>query len=77
MTRTEFLELASKEGIRPDSFSFEGGDERYVLADAGSGWKVYYGERGLERGVRTFASEPDALEYLLKLLRDDPTTLSL
>ena len=77
MTRTEFLELVSKEAIRPDSFSFEGGDERYVLAHKGSGWKVFYIERGLERGARIFASEPDALEYLLKLLRDDPTTLSL
>jgi hypothetical protein len=77
VTKSEFLELARKEGIRADSFSFEDGDECYVLADRGWGWNVFYRERGLERGLGTFASESDALQHLLKLLRDDPTSLSL
>jgi hypothetical protein len=77
VTRSEFLELVREEKVRPDSFSFEGGDERYVLSVEGSVWRTFYRERGIERGVQMFVSESDALEHLLELLRNDPTTLSL
>ena len=44
-----------------------------MLSVHGVVWSVYYSERGLESGLKLFASEEEACEYLLKLLRDDPT----
>jgi hypothetical protein len=65
------------EGIRDDAYSVEGGtpDERYVLSNDGSGnWSVYYSERGIRSSVKTFGSEEDACEELLRRLLHDLTT---
>lgn len=77
MTRSEFLELIRDERIKPGSLSFGGEDECYALSVEGSVWRTFYRERGTERDVHMFVSESDALQYLLELLRNDPTILSL
>jgi hypothetical protein len=76
MNRSELVKTLQAEGISPDSYDLDGGhpNERYVLSGNDTSWPVYYSERGLESGWRPFASEETACEYLLKLLREDPTT---
>ena len=76
MNRQELRKLLEAEGIRSNAYDLDGGNpnERYVLSGSDTSWSVYYSERGLESGWRPFASEETACEYLLKLLREDPTT---
>ena len=75
MTRNEFLRVIEAEAIRPSAFDLEGqGDECYVLTGNTNYWTVHYSERGLETEARHFASESQALVYLLDLLQSDPST---
>jgi len=76
MNPQELQSVLRAEGIRSDAYDLEGGhpNERYVLSVHDVGWSVYYSEKGLETGLKQFSSEEEACEYLLKLLRDDPTT---
>lgn len=76
MNKSELQEVLNHEGISPDSYDLEGGllPERYTFAEESGVWSVYYSERGLQTGKRTFASEHDACEYFLNTVRDDPTT---
>jgi hypothetical protein len=70
------LEL-EKSGVRPYSYSLDGAsDEAYCLDGNANSWSVYYYERGVESGKKTFANESDACEYLLSLLKKDPTAQS-
>ncbi len=76
MNKNELQDALNREGISPDCFDLEGGllPERYTLAEELGTWSVYYSERGLQTGKRTFISENEACEYLLNTVRDDPTT---
>ncbi len=76
MKRDELREEARKAGVRDDAYSLEGGlpSERDVLDSGPHGWFVYYSERGLRTGLRSFASEDAACDYLLELLIEDETT---
>lgn len=69
------LELDGQ-GIDPDSYCLDGGhpSERYVMEDRRAEWVVYYSERGLESGLRPFATEDLACRHLAALLLADPTT---
>ncbi|QJP12171.1 hypothetical protein G3545_08695 [Starkeya sp. ORNL1] len=70
MTREEFLHAVRAESVRLDTFNLDNvGDECFVLAQSGYDWRVYYSERGLETSARHFATESDALTYLLEELR--------
>jgi hypothetical protein len=64
------------QGVDQDSYCLDGGHpaERYVLDDRGSEWVVYYSERGIESGLRSFATEDLACRYLADLVLADPTT---
>jgi hypothetical protein len=75
MTRKEFLEVVREAEIDPRSYWLDGGlpPERFVLSQDATGWHVYYSERGLRTGLRSFQSEGDALTYLCDELLDDPS----
>ena len=77
MTREQFLQAASDNRIDTRWFTLDGGlpPEQFVFAAPGNGtWLVYYSERGLQTGLRTFTSEGEALDYLLQELLDEQTT---
>jgi hypothetical protein len=75
VTKDEFLQAIRSDRIRSDVFSLDGqSNECYVIENRGARWVVYYSERGLETGVREFPTESAALEYMLEMLRTDPTT---
>ena len=75
MTTEDFLEDTRRAKIRPNAFVLDGeGDECYVLSGNENHWSVFYSERGLETQKRHFASQSAALEYLLKTLKNDPST---
>lgn len=76
MNRSELKDKLVQEGIREDAYSLTGGtpDDTYVLSQDGQRWSVYYAERGLRIGERTFNSEADASDELLNRLLKDPTT---
>jgi len=76
MTKEELQEILNRERILTDSYDLDGGllSERLTLARRGDRWAVYYSERGVESGYREFYTESEACEYLLSVLRNDPTT---
>lgn len=64
-------------GVRSDAYDFIGGvraNETYVLREREGLWEVYYAERGLQSGLRCFASEEQACNHVLKRIERDPTT---
>lgn len=65
----------AKRGVDPAAYSLEGGhpSERYVLDQRGNEWVVFYSERGLETGLRSFESEDLACRHLVDLLWKDHT----
>ena len=69
MNRHDFLALIQQENIMPHAFSlYEVKDESLVLDKDGYRWVVYYSERGVRVKEEGFASESDALEYMIGLL---------
>lgn len=76
MNRKELSEAAAREGIRPSTFSVEGGlpPDKYVLSLEPGGWSVYYSERGKRIGEARFDTEDEACSELLLRLTRDPTT---
>jgi hypothetical protein len=76
MNKTELRTRLLRAGVRPDSFSLDGGQpsEAYVLAQDGRRWRVYYSERGTESSVRHFDSEEAACEYFLERILGDKLT---
>lgn len=51
--------------IPASAYSLTGGlpNEAYCISLNGSVWEVYYSERGMKSGLRTFDSEADACQY--------------
>lgn len=76
MNKAELARILIAERFRLDAYDLEGGthDECYCLGVSYGSWSVYYSERGLQSGVKEFASEGEACEYLLQLLREDLST---
>lgn len=78
MNRITLKERLEQKNIKPASFSLEAEifepDEALCLRKNGSGWVVYYSERGLQTGKKNFESESEACFYILKELLADPTT---
>ena len=74
MNKQLLKEVLQREGIREDYYDLDGGlpSERYAIEEEAGGWCVYYSERGLQSGKRTFATESEACEYLLSQLRTEP-----
>lgn len=76
MNRRELKKILDQEGFNPQRYSLQGGlpDERYCLDQLADGrWSVYGSERGKKVAERVFETEDEASEYLLYLLRRDPS----
>lgn len=59
--------LLDQEGVRRDAYSLVGErpqDESLCVEVIDAAWHVYYAERGLRSGERTFESEDEACEYM-------------
>lgn len=76
VTRDILKQLLDDRGVDPEAYALTGGhpSEAYVLDGRGSQWVVYYSERGLETGLRTFPDEDLACRHLLGLVLSDPST---
>ena len=75
MDRIQLQRELEDSGVRPDAYSIDGpSEEAYCLSRSGQNWVVFYYERGIETGKKTFSSENEACEYLLRIVRKDPTT---
>jgi hypothetical protein len=77
MNIQELRIVLAKCGARPDAVSINGvgaTEEQYRLENQNEFWIVYYFERGNTVGLREFHDEADACDYLLDLLKRDPTT---
>ena len=76
MDRRDLGVILRAEDINPRTFDIKDGlpdDECYVLRWTGFSWSVFYGERGNQNDRHDFSSESEACEYLLEVLRNDPT----
>ena len=71
MNKEELLQALRKESVREDAFDLNGGHlpETYTLSESYGRWFVYYSEKGLESGKEEFATQSQACEYLLNLLK--------
>jgi hypothetical protein len=78
MNTDELQDLLVNENFDPDSYDLKGGllPEKYTLSKESGMWCVYYSERGLQSGKKTFPTESEACMYLLEWMRSDPTTKS-
>jgi hypothetical protein len=76
LTRDRLVAFLDREHVSAEAYSLDGGhpDERYVVDHRGHEWVVYYSERGLESGLRTFTRAADAYGDLRDQLLRDPTT---
>jgi hypothetical protein len=64
-------------GVQRRAVSIDGveaTEEQYRLECDGGFWAVYYCERGNKNELRHFATEEDACEHFLTIVRNDPTT---
>jgi hypothetical protein len=64
--------------VRRDVYSLEGSpiENTLCLDRDGRGWIVFFLERGERGGLRSFATEHDACEYVFAKLASDPTARS-
>ena len=75
LDRKRLAALLTRHGVAAAAYSLSGGhpSECYVLDHRGYEWVVYYSERGLETGLRSFQSEDLACRHLAELLWKDRT----
>ncbi len=72
MNRDKLKTKLESAGVRKDAYSLTGpSDEAYCLEQSGSGWAVYYSERGIESGKKIFPSESEACEYFASTVLSD------
>ncbi|GLK42535.1 MULTISPECIES: hypothetical protein [Novosphingobium] len=76
MTKDDLAERLALEGIAPSAYDLSGAgrSESYVFREQSSDWAVFYSERGLQTGLRVFATETEACGYFIQLVASDPTT---
>jgi hypothetical protein len=65
MTKTQLKEYLEECGFNPQTYSLEPGlhADQYVLEEHSGVWSVYYGERGVRLGEKTFNNEQEACDY--------------
>lgn len=75
LSRERLVRLLDAENVDPDSYRLNGerADEALILEDSFGAWVVYYSERGLLSGERTFLTEGDACKFMLDRLLKDPS----
>lgn len=76
MDRAEVARRLRSAGIRPGSYSLNGGmpDERLCLSRETDTWHVYYSERGQRSWETVFDREEDACEYFWRTITRDPSS---
>ena len=76
MNVVELGKLLVAESFRSDAYSLcnDLRDNTLCLENNLSFWSVYYFERGSKFYYKEFREEKDACEYLLQLIRSDPST---
>ncbi len=76
MNCDELRQVLAAKGIRPRSYSLEGGspEDRYCIEKSSGGWSVYYSERGNRNDERWFETEDDACEEFMRRVLADPST---
>lgn len=84
MNKAELVTALLERGVDPNAFDVDerrNATEIYVLQRRERGlisepdfWVTFYGERGIERGLRHFPSEAEACQYFLEWVAGDPTT---
>ena len=75
MNRAELEKKLDALSIRKDAYAWSGmQNEQYVLAQENDKWEVYYSERGSKTGLKEFANESSACDYMLSLLTNDKST---
>jgi hypothetical protein len=70
LTRESLSGVLAARGVPRDAYCLSGGlpNESYCIDHQGAQWLVYYSERGCKTGLREFATESEACDYLLSLL---------
>jgi hypothetical protein len=76
MTRERLQRILEQRGFDPDSYRLFGSHdaEAYVMDRRGKEWVVFYSERGLGSGLKSFENEDLACRYFANLVWQDPTT---
>lgn len=72
MTIQELRNRLEEEGVPKNMYSLLTGgfpNEAFCLIEIDGGWEVYYSERGKRRGIKQYARESEACEYMYKILR--------
>jgi hypothetical protein len=75
----DLIDFLAKSGVRTDAVSYNGirtAPEQYCIEQAGEVWRVYYFERGKKTNIVEFSDVEGACDYLLKLLKADPTVVN-
>jgi hypothetical protein len=76
MKKNELEQRLLKEHISAHFYSLKGGlpNEALCLNEGCGKWEVYYSERGMKTGLKSFKSEEDACNYfytnLIESLKD-------
>ena len=73
MNRADLLMELERAGIPKDCYCLNGGlpSEAYCLDWADGTWEVYYSERGVKSGLKSFTRECDACAYFLSIVREE------
>jgi len=76
MTKPQLKEYLEKYGFNSNTYSLEPGihADQQVLEEHYGVWSVYYSERGIRSGEKTFNNEEEACDYFLEIHSEDPTT---
>ena len=70
MNKNTLRNELKKKGVPQDLYDLSGGlpNEAYCLNKNDGIWEVYYSEKGIKSGLKTFSSEGDACNYFLGIV---------
>jgi hypothetical protein len=75
MNLSELASRLERLEIHPDAYSIGIGvpeaDETYCVVQENGVWRIYYAERGQRGGLHEYASEDEACNAFLELLKND------
>ncbi|MCL2323533.1 MAG: hypothetical protein FWC47_15675 [Oscillospiraceae bacterium] len=70
MNKESLIKELENKKIPKDAYSLSGGlpNEAFCFNQINGIWEVYYSERGIKSGLKTFVSECDACIFFLDLV---------
>jgi hypothetical protein len=76
MNIRELQQVLTDKKVSPAAYSLNRGEknESYVMLYEAGSWFVFYSERGLRSGCKSFNDESSACLCILNLILEDPTT---